>query len=375
MITCTQIAQTNARRVALCVGWITLFLVSTPAVAQTSPPRLGDEPRTSAAIFNLNADPAHRELAATLVTTVVETLKASPRYAGVAHVSMEVTEVSLLLNCSNESRACLRSIAGEVGARLLVFGELRSQKNELQLQLTVFDAGRGEVLSQFSKTVPMSTERPFTDDVIAFLGAEHTAESRVQVGSSVVGAEVAIDGRVVGVAPMERKGLAPGPHTVRVRHPDYDDWETTFDVQPGGSYELWAQLAPTHTGVIVAPEVVVRKKRPNWIAWSIVGIGGASAAGSLVAGRMLVGTERTLSRESSGGTLTYARFSALHARGRAEGKVHLVTLGVAVVGLTVGGSMLLIDALSKNGEDEKPPEAARAKVAVGPAGVAATIVW
>jgi hypothetical protein len=63
----------------------------------------------------------------------------------------------------------------------------------------------------------------------------------LSVRASATGAEVFVDGRRLGIAPVDAN-LAKGSHAVVVRHPDYRVYETSVVVQPGGQKTVTAQL-------------------------------------------------------------------------------------------------------------------------------------
>jgi hypothetical protein len=55
--------------------------------------------------------------------------------------------------------------------------------------------------------------------------------------------EVTVDGRLVGTVSTQAIDLAPGPHTVRVLHPDYKPLQRIVTVPPGGTFDLVLDLA------------------------------------------------------------------------------------------------------------------------------------
>jgi serine/threonine-protein kinase len=55
--------------------------------------------------------------------------------------------------------------------------------------------------------------------------------------------EVTVDGRLVGTVSTQAIDLAPGPHTVRVLHPDYKPLQRIVTIPPGGTFDLALDLA------------------------------------------------------------------------------------------------------------------------------------
>ncbi|WP_437590813.1 PEGA domain-containing protein [Sorangium sp. So ce1000] len=78
---------------------------------------------------------------------------------------------------------------------------------------------------------------------------QRLAESRAQVGAvtvtvSIAGAEVLVDGKAVGRAPLEGEVFVdPGEHRVEARHLDYEPASQTVSVAKGGTAEVKLSMA------------------------------------------------------------------------------------------------------------------------------------
>jgi hypothetical protein len=86
------------------------------------------------------------------------------------------------------------------------------------------------------------------------------------VKTEVLGAEVLVDGKRIGVAPVEAS-VAPGTHTIAVRHRDHRDYDTSVVMKAGETRDVLAKLEP--------PSIATR-----WYFWT--GIGAAVLAGAAV---------------------------------------------------------------------------------------------
>ena len=64
----------------------------------------------------------------------------------------------------------------------------------------------------------------------------------IQVVSRPAGAEVVLDGRVIGRTPLSIGEVAAGTHTIRLELPGFQRWETTVDLKPGSSQRVAASL-------------------------------------------------------------------------------------------------------------------------------------
>ena len=64
----------------------------------------------------------------------------------------------------------------------------------------------------------------------------------VRVLSRPAGAQVVLDGRVIGRTPLEIGAVSPGEHSIRLELTDFKRWETTMDVKPGDQLRVQASL-------------------------------------------------------------------------------------------------------------------------------------
>lgn len=99
--------------------------------------------------------------------------------------------------------------------------------------------------------------------------ASRSTSGVLTVKASATGAEVQVDGKRVGVAPVETT-VAAGSHRIVVRHKDHSDFETSAVVPAGGSKEVNASLA--------SPSIVSR-----WWFWGGVGVVVAAGAAITIA--------------------------------------------------------------------------------------------
>jgi hypothetical protein len=91
-----------------------------------------------------------------------------------------------------------------------------------------------------------------------------TTTGVLSVKASVRGAEVLVDGKRIGVAPLE-VNVPKGPHRIVVKHPDYRVYETSTIVDAGRTKRVDAALQ--------SASVVTR-----WWFWTTVGVVAASGA-------------------------------------------------------------------------------------------------
>lgn len=336
---------------------LVLWLLAWPNLASASDP-------LAAAILNFEGAGVDDEMTETLSTIVRNEAMQVEKYQVVNQFPIKLSDILLVLGCSAESPSCLRQVADETNARVLIFGSVEKTATSYRLELSIFDSGAGRMLNTLSRTVTDAADPivAFRQEIETFFAEERgEARTRLQIGSSVNGARIFIDDTFVGVAPLERKGLPPGNYRIRVTHPGTTDWEETVQLKPGGDQEVWAELSREPQAVASAPpdttsststtEVVVttsdggpveRVPTRNWGAWSAIVVGGVSLATSVALGTAVETTERKVERESADGTLTESRYQELAQRGQNFELAHFVLLGVGAVAVTTGIVWLLL---------------------------------
>jgi len=74
-------------------------------------------------------------------------------------------------------------------------------------------------------------------------------QGSIEVLSRPPGAQVLLDGRVVGQTPLSIPNLPEGTHDVRVELPGFNRWETSVRVRAGGRTRLGASLEPAKSAL------------------------------------------------------------------------------------------------------------------------------
>lgn len=72
--------------------------------------------------------------------------------------------------------------------------------------------------------------------------ATATGPGTVRVLSRPAGAQVLLDGRVIGKTPLEIGALSPGEHSIRLELPGFKRWESTVDLKPGDELRVAGTL-------------------------------------------------------------------------------------------------------------------------------------
>ncbi len=364
------------RFVLLILGFLLFFA---PAHAFAEDP-------LAAAILNLEAEGVDAELADTLTSIVRNEALQVEKYQVVNKFPIRLSDIALLVGCSAESAACLKQVATEVEARVLIHGLVRKQSSgAYQIEINIYDVTNSQMINRLTRTLSDSKDpvAGFRKEIEAFFAGERgVAVTRLQIGASVDGAQVRINEAFVGIVPLERKGMAPGTYAIQVAHPDYQVWETRVELTAGADQRVWAQLTarpqdavmadvPTETGQTVVTTELADQPLPkpvrgtNWGAWSALSVGVLALGGSIGFGIALEGVEGTVESEAATGRLTEARYQELFDRGKNLELAHRILLGVGAIGVVTGAVWLIVDKVGER----------RVALQVTPSGAAVSLQW
>jgi hypothetical protein len=165
-------------------------------------------------------------------------------------VTIEVgrRETVMLEVASAASTGSLRVTCAEAGATVVVdgrtIGAAPAEVGDLspgQHHVVVRVAGRADWEQDVTVTAGQQA-------VVNATPSAARAVGRISVVSSASGAEVIIDGQVVGPAPVRDQELAVGQHTVEVRAEGHQPFTTTVDVTEGLVRQVRADLVAIPSG-------------------------------------------------------------------------------------------------------------------------------
>lgn len=315
----------------------------------------------TAGILALEGDGVDKQLTQTLSSIVRNEAQQIEKYQVVNKYDINLSDVLLVLNCSSESQSCMRQVAEQVKARVLIYGTVSKKGGSYQIALTLFDSETGRTINKLNRTIS-DTDDPvvaFRKEIEAFFAREKgEAVTRVQIGSSIADARIFMEETFVGTVPLERKGLPAGTYNIRVEHPDYEPWVHLLELRQGGDVNLWADLKPKSTSQIVlnpttetkevVQDPILRVEEPpvtsgvNWGAWSAVGVGGLALIGSGVFAVMMGDVEQSIADETRAGTITERRYNELVDQGDSYELTHRILLGVGAASVVGGVTWLLL---------------------------------
>jgi hypothetical protein len=134
-----------------------------------------------------------------------------------------------LVRCGDDAR-CLADRGAKLGVDRVVAGWLRKRGAVYRVALVHADARTGERLGGLEREIPVASRRLQKDVAAAapgLLAGAEDATGVLRVTTDVPGAQVAIDGVVVGRTPVAH-AVKPGKHAVKVALDGFADAEPSW---------------------------------------------------------------------------------------------------------------------------------------------------
>ncbi len=201
------------------------LFAAAPASSQpvAAPPRVAGEQRIELALLDLEARSVDADLAGSVNALIGARIAALDSFALITQQDVRhmvgFDRTRMALSCEDQA-SCLAEIGGALGVPYLLAGSLSVLGEGTVLSLVLIDIERARVLHRESlqassldalrKGAPDLAER-----VLAPLRQLHAGQ--LTVHSEPAEAEVWLDGRLVGVTPMDPIEIAAGPLRVEVR--------------------------------------------------------------------------------------------------------------------------------------------------------------
>ena len=189
--------------------------------------------------------------------------------------------------CTGDEK-CLAAIGKKVGVDVVVTGTVSSLGDNYVLNIKAVDVATGK--QQRIQSDPL---KGTTDDLIegvrvaAYkLLAPDQLHGGLQVLSDLVGAEIALDGKSLGKAPLPNQGVlrrqALGKHTLHVAAPGYDPFDTDVEVHFQKVSTVDVHLIPSKE-VIGTGKVVHEEPSHLYTKWWFIAAVGVVAIGTAIA--------------------------------------------------------------------------------------------
>ncbi len=237
------------------------------------------EERITLAVIDLQDKGAGSELCKSLTDVLAVTLERVGVFRVLSRADMrqmiEFEADKQFVGCESNS-SCLAEIGGALGVALLVNGSLGKVGSSYIINLTLTDTKNAKVLAREQRQVGKVEELPK-----ALTGAGRflvrsllaSRQGSLVIQSPELGADVEIDGRIIGVTPLLRQELPSGPHTVKVIKKGFVTWARDIDVKTE---------QPALVEVLMVPSLEYISEYDNrssaWRLWSYIS-GGLGVAG------------------------------------------------------------------------------------------------
>lgn len=211
-------------------------------------------------------DTLARELTTELRAAVAARGAVGPAVMSLSETDVTSTQMMLALSCPALDAGCMQRIAMRMRADVVVYGELSGTQQgglTLRLRLHINPAmGPGVFgtpvangyLVESRLLQPEGRAPDFVGNLFERLVAEATPRpvapqtATLTFVTGVAGAEVRIDGDVVGVAPADGRvvvaGVAPGPRQIEVVAPGHESFSLEVTLSGSESREISAPLRP-----------------------------------------------------------------------------------------------------------------------------------
>jgi hypothetical protein len=217
---------------------------------------------------------------------------------------------------------CIDRVAVSLGVAWILTGSVDARRrDQFVFNLALRDVQRGQIDRRVFDTVdgPLEALVRRVQTATQDLFRPPPPEGRIRIEPLGMRAEVSIDRRYVGVAPLTASGLPPGRHVVRLEVADHFPWSSQLDVAPGQTVVL--RLNPSDL-----------RRHLRWPRNAVLATGGAAVV--LAAGGAVLGS--------------IALFSPLTGD-RAEAQRQFEdrrTLGAIADGMLAGGALLAATAVA-----------------------------
>jgi len=152
-----------------------------------------------------------------------------------------------MMGCESDT-SCLAEIGGALGVALLVNGSIGKVGSNYIINLNLTDTRSATVKEREQRQV--SDADKLTDEIeraARFLvrGLLEAQQGILILKASESGADVEIDGRIVGATPLKRMPLSGGPHTLKLFKKGFVAWARDIDIKKDEPLVVDASMVPS----------------------------------------------------------------------------------------------------------------------------------
>ncbi len=221
----------------------------------------------------LVVDKAPDPQTAEAVQKKIQTALGRESFAMVPRSAVE-TYAKDIANCLTDV-ACLRTAGQKFGVEFVLWADTIKQGGGWKVEVHLRDAATGTELGRQTAECASCTIEgllPKVGESTGTLAGNASSRDRgeLEVRSNPSGAQVLIDGQILGTAPY-KQALLSGPYALVVRKPGYVDYTEQIEVKAGGPIVIDATLVDRDAQLEPSPSLTPRpsrlageQKRPMW---------------------------------------------------------------------------------------------------------------
>lgn len=219
----------------------------TPPSANKPPPAVaGEKPRML--VMGLVDNGAGKEV--TKAVTAAMNQQAIKSYNGIVTTAEEI-RLTLTVSAQQQLTGCMEprcmaNVGKTIEADIVLGGNVSKVGDDIVITILSTNARSGERMGSEQRKVPLHQSLYFyaAQQLTSLVITGKVVSSRVpvRINASESAAEVLVDGRALGYAPMT-VDLDPGQHVVRVTQGGYVPWQSTITVVDGTPLEVNATLS------------------------------------------------------------------------------------------------------------------------------------
>lgn len=302
--------------------WLVAALLAVPWLAPP-PAHAADAPSVS--VLSLESSVGEQAEADEVTGVLLELLAVADSVRLVDRTDVTMGDLALIYGCELDNLECMQSVAADFATEQLLYGKVEPFGSDLTVKLNVYDSARQVVRPVYSRRIPRAELRDVLRSDIGDLlfGTlwELPGYLTLTTAGAVPGADVSIDARPYGQAPLTRVRVDAGEHVVHVRARGYEPWQQRVVVEGGVALELSAELVPLGGAVAaVATPTPVEPPKPEpppqmppataddaldaptvyhapEAAWAALGVGGAALIAATVTGVLALEAESDYQNE------------------------------------------------------------------------------
>lgn len=278
--------------VALCAPTVAFAQPTGPGAPAAGAPAVPLSKRTIAILQPTSAGVEDTSPEAKQFTTELErnvTLMPGASLISAAQVNdaIKKSKKTVLRNCDGDL-PCLVEVGKLVGASIVISGELGGLGTSKVVYLSAIDVSAGKELMTTNAALGTQATGGGARGALIRLLEPDRYVGQLKITVDIQGATAYVDGKRVGVSPMQNATLTVGTHALRVTHPEYRDFVRFVDVDFGAANEIKVDLsqypvvqnAVVQNAKIQNQGVVIYHDPPWYKRWYTI----AGGAGVLIVG-------------------------------------------------------------------------------------------